>query len=268
MHSIDFSTQFIFDLTAIIAATDGRVYRTSNSGTNWSYINLNQYGIYDYLNSVKFLTNNIAIIVGNNGRILKTTNAGLTWENKNHMLTSEHLRDVDAVFNGANYTVVAVGDNGTILRSADDGETWTLQTMMPATTRHLYGVALPSLFNGYIVGEIGSSATAAFFMSSTFGAVNISNVSSTVPDKYELSQNYPNPFNPETKIKFSVLNSELVRLSVFDMLGREVKTLVNEKLAPGQYEYTFNGSGLNSGTYFYKLTSGSFTETKKMLLIK
>lgn len=268
MHSIDFSPQFIFDLTAIIAATDGRVYRTSNSGTNWSYINLNQYGIYDYLNSVKFLTNNIAIIVGNNGRILKTTNAGLTWVNKNHMLTSEHLRDVDAVFNGANYTVVAVGDNGTILRSADDGETWTLQTMMPATTRHLYGVALPSLFNGYIVGEIGSSATAAFFMSSTFGAVNISNVSSTVPDKYELSQNYPNPFNPETKIKFSVLNSELVRLSVFDMLGREVKTLVNEKLAPGQYEYTFNGSGLNSGTYFYKLTSGSFTETKKMLLIK
>jgi len=80
MHSIDFSTQYIFNKTAIIAATDGRVYRTSNAGVNWQYINLNQYGIYDYLNAVKFLTSDIAIIVGNNGRILKTTNAGLTWE--------------------------------------------------------------------------------------------------------------------------------------------------------------------------------------------
>jgi len=69
---------------------------------------------------------------GNNGRILKTTNAGLTWEIKNHMLTTEHLRDVDAVFTVGTHTVVAVGDNGTIIRSADDGETWSLQTMMPA----------------------------------------------------------------------------------------------------------------------------------------
>jgi len=58
------------------------------------------------------------------------------------MLTTEHLRDVDAVFTVGTHTVVAVGDNGTIIRSADDGETWSLQTMMPATTRHLYGVFL------------------------------------------------------------------------------------------------------------------------------
>jgi len=64
------------------------------------------------------------------------------------------------------------------------------------------------------------------------------------------------------------MNSEFVRLSVFDMLGREVKILVNENLNPGQYEFTFNGSDLNSGTYFYKLTAGSFTQTKKMLLVK
>gem|GEM_PF-6270278 len=72
----------------------------------------------------------------------------------------------------------------------------------------LWCVSLPNPHAGYIVGEIGTEATAALFMSSTFGAVNISNTSSNVPDKYELSQNYPNPFNPETKIKFSEIRKQ------------------------------------------------------------
>jgi len=96
------------------------------------------------------------------------------------------------------------------------------------------------------------------------------------PLKYELSQNYPNPFNPTTKIRFDVTNGspimtledEKVVLKVYDVIGREVRTLVNEPLEPGTYEVSFNGSSLNSGVYFYKLIIGNFVDTKKMLLIK
>ncbi|MFH1527803.1 MAG: phospholipase D-like domain-containing protein, partial [Bacteroidota bacterium] len=94
------------------------------------------------------------------------------------------------------------------------------------------------------------------------------NGSGSLPTNYNLSQNYPNPFNPETVIKFQIPNRELVNLTVYDVLGREVTTLVNKEFAPGIYEVKFNGSELASGIYVYKLTAGSFTSVKKSLLIK
>ncbi len=96
-----------------------------------------------------------------------------------------------------------------------------------------------------------------------------------VPFEFSLSQNYPNPFNPSTKIKFTLPNvgGEYIRplqtkLIVYDILGREITTLINEELSSGVYEVEFNGSGLSSGVYFYKLTSGSFIETKKMMILR
>ena len=88
-----------------------------------------------------------------------------------------------------------------------------------------------------------------------------------------MSQNYPNPFNPETKIKFTIpqfrnLNSNVVTLKVFDMLGREVSVLVNDRLSPGIYEVTFDGSKLASGLYFYRLQIDGYSDTKRMALIK
>jgi hypothetical protein len=95
-------------------------------------------------------------------------------------------------------------------------------------------------------------------------------------EKYNLYQNYPNPFNPVTKIKFDVAlhtpyplsRGEIVTLKVYDILGKEIKTLVNEQLQPGTYEATFDGSNLPSGIYFYKLTSGKYSETRKLVLLK
>ena len=81
-------------------------------------------------------------------------------------------------------------------------------------------------------------------------------------------QNYPNPCNPSTVIRFQISELSRVRLIVYDMLGREVTTLVNEQKTPGNYEVVFDGSGLSSGTYFYKLEAGNFTQVKKLLLIK
>ncbi|MCX6158060.1 MAG: T9SS type A sorting domain-containing protein [Ignavibacteriae bacterium] len=98
--------------------------------------------------------------------------------------------------------------------------------------------------------------------------VGISNLGTEVPNEWKLYQNYPNPFNPETKVNFDVLKEEGVKITVYDALGREVETLVNEKLSPGRYNVTFNGAKYSSGIYFYRLTSNSFKDIKKMLLIK
>jgi len=89
-----------------------------------------------------------------------------------------------------------------------------------------------------------------------------------VPDNFYLSQNYPNPFNPVTKIKYGLAKNSFVSLKVFDVLGREIKTLVNAQMNAGEYIVDFNGSDLPSGTYFYRLETGSFTDTKKLILLK
>ncbi|MCX7877733.1 MAG: T9SS type A sorting domain-containing protein, partial [Ignavibacteria bacterium] len=89
-----------------------------------------------------------------------------------------------------------------------------------------------------------------------------------LPSYYELKQNYPNPFNPSTTIKFSIPKGENVKLTVFDMLGQEVKVLVNEFRSAGVYEINFDASLFSSGVYFYKIETEGFTDTKKMLLVK
>jgi hypothetical protein len=103
--------------------------------------------------------------------------------------------------------------------------------------------------------------------------VGITQNTNIVPEKFNLHQNYPNPFNPSTKIRFEFPLSKgglkgVVTLKIFDILGKEIQTLVNEQLQPGTYEVTFDGSNLPSGIYFYKLTSGYFTATKKLVLLK
>ena len=94
-----------------------------------------------------------------------------------------------------------------------------------------------------------------------------------IADKFMLRQNYPNPFNPATNIGFVIADFELTELKIYDVLGREVKTLVNRELLPGSYEEVWNGTNnfgqqVPGGVYFYRLKTGSFDETKKMLLIR
>ena len=92
--------------------------------------------------------------------------------------------------------------------------------------------------------------------------------SNELPGEYSLSQNYPNPFNPVTTIKFQISSFSDVKIVVYDALGCEVETLVNEKKSQGTYEVTFDGSKYPSGVYFYKLSTDNFSQTKKLLLIK
>lgn len=90
----------------------------------------------------------------------------------------------------------------------------------------------------------------------------------TIPYEYTLFQNYPNPFNPVTTIKYEMPNAGIVTLKIFDILGREVTTLVNEQKQPGKYDVQWNASNNSSGLYFYRIQAGKFVETKKMVLLK
>ena len=98
--------------------------------------------------------------------------------------------------------------------------------------------------------------------------IGIKNISSEIPNDFVLYQNYPNPFNANSKIKFKISKLSGVRLSVFDITGKEIAGIVDERLKPGTYEVTFDGSSLSSGVYFYRLSAENYSETRKMMLIK
>jgi hypothetical protein len=128
-------------------------------------------------------------------------------------------------------------------------------------------IAVDTSYNFYVSGSSGTK-----YMTIKYSQVTgITPVSGNIPNSFYLSQNYPNPFNPSTRIRFDVPTAEAFRrvaLKVFDILGKEITTLVNEQFEPGSYEITFDGTNLASGLYFYRLVAGDFTETKKMLMIK
>ncbi len=126
---------------------------------------------------------------------------------------------------------------------------------------------------GTLIGDIGFDN----IMGLAYNAGNVSSVNDAeqLPIVFSLEQNYPNPFNPSTKIKYSIPASVnidggnvLVQLKVYNILGKEIATLVNEQQSVGTYEITFNAVGLPSGVYFYRIQAGSFVETKKMILMK
>lgn len=98
--------------------------------------------------------------------------------------------------------------------------------------------------------------------------VGINVISTEIPDKFNLGQNYPNPFNPTTKFEFQIAEYGLLKLTIYNALGKEVTILVNQQLQPGTYETDWDASAYPSGVYYYRIESGNFTETKKMVLIK
>ncbi|GAB4127434.1 MAG: hypothetical protein Fur0015_01030 [Ignavibacteriales bacterium] len=97
---------------------------------------------------------------------------------------------------------------------------------------------------------------------------DVENQNNLIPEKFKLFQNYPNPFNPTTKIEFSIPSDNNVEIKVFNVLGMEVATLLNEKRQAGKHSVEFNASNLSSGVYFYKIISGNYSEIKKMILLR
>ena len=161
----------------------------------------------------------------------------------------------------------AVGNGGTILKTTDGGDNWT--QIPKFTNGDLQSVFFISEDTGWITGGYG------IILKTTNGGVTFieDELIDVAPTNYSLKQNFPNPFNPITKIRYSVPQSSNVVIKIFDILGNEIESLVNEEKPAGVYEVDFNShSGvvrnLPSGIYFYQLRADSFIQTKKMILIK
>ena len=122
---------------------------------------------------------------------------------------------------------------------------------------------LPSGGSG--INPPGSTAPPTRF---SFLITNVTPISSNVPSEFKLFNNYPNPFNPITKIKFDVKELRLVTLKVYDVTGKLVTTLVNQKLQTGEYNVDFDGRDLSSGIYIYRIVAGDFVQSEKMILVK
>jgi hypothetical protein len=121
---------------------------------------------------------------------------------------------------------------------------------------------------GGLRNDLGAYGGAGSFLLSGVMMIGVKNINTNTPDGFKLYQNYPNPFNPSTIIRFQIKDLRFVTLKVYDLLGKEITTLVNENLSAGNYEINFDGRELSSGMYFYKLVSGNFTDKKVMMLIK
>ncbi len=121
---------------------------------------------------------------------------------------------------------------------------------------------------GTVIGPIGYTAVAGMSIRVVNKIVGVEELSSGIPESFELMQNFPNPFNPGTKIQFSLPQPSFVTLEIFNALGERVGVLVSDELNTGTYNYDWNASNLTSGIYFYSLNAGTFTQTKKMILLK
>ena len=146
------------------------------------------------------------------------------------------------------------------------GNEWLSQ--QNPTTNNLWAVYFVNETTGWAAGWNGT-----ILHTRTGGSTSVGE--NEKPVDFVLHQNYPNPFNPSTTIRFQIgevegQKSEVshVMLKVFDLLGGEVATLVNDEMQPGSYEKTFSGNGLASGVYLYQLSAGSFVQTRKLLLLR
>jgi hypothetical protein len=217
-----------------------------------------------------------------NPRFFYSTNGAQTWTIDQLMGTSS---TVTADFTTCNSDSATTGGQYVIMGFVtDDGDSVNMKqlTIPPSSTFSYYkrnsnvssGLVAPSA----TIYKVGSTKYAAFaypgsgpqnvYYNAEQLVTGVEPIGNTVPDKFTLNQNYPNPFNPVTNIKFSIPKSGIVKLIVYDAVGKQVAELVNGQYNAGEYKVDFNASGLSSGVYFYKIDSDGFSDIKKMMLVK
>ncbi len=255
------------------------IRHTSDGGQTWAAQNS---GTTNYLWSICFADANNGWAMGDAGTIRHTTDGGATWTGQISR-TSSLLRTCSFV-DANNGT--AVGNYGTIVHTTNGGATWATQSS--GTSNHLYGVSFIDANIGWAVGVGGVVLHTGQKIATGVNEEPLAEM----PREFSLSQNYPNPFNPATVVRFQVAAGGDVTLRVFDVLGREVATLVNEEIKPGSHEVTWDASGfsrqtaggLASEVYLCRLQAGDpslrsgqapspgsgrgFVETKKSILLR
>ena len=244
-----------------IGTSNGKIHVTTNNGVNWTSTTG-----FPYVSDLWVDFNDDDVCYATFGgvnpatHVLKTTNGGANWFTITSNLPNIGVNSI--VKRQATPQMLFVGTDVGVFQSTNEGADWVV-----------FNTGFPNVE----VYDLKYKEGPKVLMAATHGRgcftfdisaiVNINNINGT-PDKFSLSQNYPNPFNPVTKVEFGILKSGFVSLKVYDVLGNEIKTLVNENRPAGKYEAEFDGSSLSSGVYFYRLSAGEFVETKSMLLVK
>ncbi len=237
--------------------SDMDLYKTTNAGSTWNSILHNSGSVIGYFQDFHFINAQTGWVTIPSG-IAKTTNGGDSWSFKTIQMASPMA--VQFLNENVGWCAGYTNNTGYIIATINGGANWVTQKV--ESNNVYWDISFANMNMGWACGNAIVSST------TTGGLVSIIPVSTKTPDAFSLKQNFPNPFNPATKINFDIKNSTFTSLKVFDMNGREVKTLVNENLTAGSYEINFNASELNSGVYFYTLKTNEYTETKKMMLVK
>jgi len=274
-----FSIGFANSSTGYSCGMWGNIVKTTNGGSNWFVQSVLPKHI---LTSITFLDENTGYVTGGDlsweGQIVpssyigKTTNGGINWISQiditnRHILYSIHFVNQFTGYacGSPDFTTISGCWHNSLYKTTNSGNEWIeLTTPVIQSLTSIYFI---DAYTGFAVGCDGK------ILKTITGGVGITNLSNEIPSGYNLFQNYPNPFNPVTKIKFdiqSMVNGELsiVNLKVYNALGKEVQTLVDQKLSPGSYEVDFDGSNFSSGIYFYSLQTEDFSQSRKMFLLK
>lgn len=206
--------------------------------------------------------------------------SGSSWTTSVKVSTSQRGAAGSLYIDGQGFAHVALNQvsgnfiTGNVFYATNMTGSWTNTPIIENNQTYASNLVLDNNGRGQMLGYSGElfAQQEIIIIQSTDIITSVPGNISHFPQSYKLEQNFPNPFNPSTKIRFDIpaLNQggNVAKLSVFNSLGQQVAVLVNRELSPGTYQYTFDGAGLSSGMYFYKLQAGDFTETKKMLLIK
>ncbi len=229
---------------------------THDAGETW---NTSTFENSNEFRSIYVMNAQTAWVVGTNGQAYKTTDAGTNWQQKETPVTVA-LNDIH--FADENNGII-VGMKGTVLTTSDGGESWVEHPKFTNTILHSVYMTDAE------TGIIGGAGGAIYLISSDDNTTSNENVAgNSIPKSFELGQNYPNPFNPSTMIPFTLKHSAKVKLQVFDILGREIATLVDQNLNAGLHNYAFNASEFSSGMYLYRLQVNNEVYTRKMTLLK
>ncbi|CAN5465098.1 hypothetical protein BH10BAC5_BH10BAC5_11850 [soil metagenome] len=230
-----------------------KIYKSTNFGTNWA-----PSAATGEANSEAIWFNDIANgMYGGNTLVQLTSNGGANWTTVTPTGTVAAIGGITGT-GTSNYWLVR-GAN--VYATTNAGANWT----NPVTTGGTFTHITKSRSGSPYLYAVRSNGTVAKYGGPATG---INPINNGLVDNYSLGQNYPNPFNPTTKITFAVPTTGLVTLKVYDMVGKEIATLVNAQMNSGSYSVDFTASSLSSGIYFYTIKSGNFTDTKKMMLIK
>lgn len=241
--------------SSLFAGTYGGVFRSSDNGGTWTAVSSGLTNKFTYTLAVSG-SNLFAGIVGVDGGVYLSTNNGSSWTAVNSGLTNTKVQAL--ALSGSN--LFAGTDGGGVFLSTNNGGSWT------AVNTGLTNMSVWALCIGG--SNLFAGTTGGAWKRSLSEMSSVETVTGQVPDRFALEQNYPNPFNPTTSIQFQIPRACLVHLEVFDLLGREVASLISQELQPGVYEKSFHGTGLKSGIYIYRLQAGTLTEVRKAILLR